>query len=168
MLADGASHLFVELTQNVEVEEKRAGNRVTYFLKHARVLHRNNENTLVTVFFNTPVDRARLLPTTGGLNFIVDLRTNVTPTWKMTPAKDNSAILEIVFPKGEYGGQKASAADESVSLGNDNDDNNMPYSTTQSGTTPATSGTGAPPPPTRGRRTRGGNGGNGGGPGPTP
>ena len=106
MLADGASHLFVELTQNVQVEERRgqgeAKNRITYFLKGARVLHRNNENTLVTVFFNTPVDRARLQPTTGGLNFIVDLRTDVTPTWKLSPGKDSSAILEILFPSGDY------------------------------------------------------------------
>jgi hypothetical protein len=102
MLADGASHLFVELTQTVQVQEKRAGNRIIYFLKQARVHHRNNENSLVTVFFNTPVDRAQLLPAPGGLNFVVDLRSSVTPTWQITAGKDNSAIFDVTFPKGDY------------------------------------------------------------------
>jgi hypothetical protein len=102
MQADGGSKLFVELTQSVPVEEQRSAQRITYLLKGARVLKRNNENALVTVHFNTPVTSARLLPEGGSLAFIVNLRANVTPTWKMTPAKDNSAILEIVFPKGDF------------------------------------------------------------------
>jgi hypothetical protein len=126
MLADGASHLFVELTQSVQVEEKRgkgqAKNRITYFLKQARVLHRNNENSLVTTFFNTPVERARLLPAPGGLDFVVDLRSDVSPSWKLSPGKDNSAILEIVFPKGDYvkGGAVADVTPAASGTGGDN------------------------------------------------
>jgi hypothetical protein len=135
MLADGASHLFVELTQSVQVEEKRGQgggrNRIVYFLKQARVLHRNNENSLVTVFFNTPVERAQLLPAAGGVNLIVDLRADVTPTWKLSPGKDNSAILEVVFPKGDY--VKNVGADAAPMTGGDTQ-SSSPGSSTPPGT----------------------------------
>jgi hypothetical protein len=102
MLADGGSRLFVELTQSIAVEEKRASRTVTYVLKGAHVDRRNNENALVTVHFNTPVTRARLLPSGRDLVFIVDLRADATPSWKLVNAKDNSAILQIDFPKGSF------------------------------------------------------------------
>ncbi len=102
MQADGSSRLFVQLTQTVPVEERRGPRRITYVLKGAKVVKRNNQNALVTVHFNTPVTSARLRRAGGDLAFIVDLRANVVPTWKLAPAKDNSAILEIDFPKGEF------------------------------------------------------------------
>jgi hypothetical protein len=154
MLADGASHVFVELTQNVQVEERRgqgeAKNRIVYFLKQARVVHRNNENTLVTVFFNTPVERARLLPTAGGLNLIVDLRASVTPTWKISPGKDNTAILEVLFPSGDYlkNGTSGSSAVVTPSAGGSSggsSGDNMPYSGKDApAAPPAPAGTASP------------------------
>lgn len=140
MLADGASRFFVQLTKTVEVEETRTNNRLTYRLKGARVAHMNNENALATMFFNTPVDSARLIPAAGGLNFIVDLRSSVTPTWKVTPAKDDSAILEIIFPKGNYLSATTAAADRS--------DDSRRLGDGSSPAPPATAGT--PPPPRRG------------------
>jgi hypothetical protein len=102
MLADGGSRLFVQLTQNVSVEEKRAAGTVTYVLKGAHVTKYNNERPLVTVHFNTPVSRARLIPSGRDLLFVVDLRANVQPTWKIDTGKDNTAILAIDFPKGDF------------------------------------------------------------------
>jgi hypothetical protein len=102
MLADGGSRLFVQLTQNVPVEEKRAAGTVTYVLKGAHVTKYNNERPLVTVHFNTPVSRARLIPSGRDLLFIVDLRANVQPTWKIESAKNNTAVLAIDFPKGDF------------------------------------------------------------------
>ena len=102
MTADGGSRLFVQLTQNVPVEEKKAAGSVTYVLKGAHVAKHNNQNALVTVHFNTPVSRARLVPSGHDLLFIVDMRSSVTPAWKVEPAKDNSAVLAIDFPKGDF------------------------------------------------------------------
>ncbi len=136
MLADGASRLFVELTRTVDIEEKKVGHRVTYVLKGAHVQKRNNENALETVHFNTPVRRARLLPGAGGLVFIVDLRADATPTWKMNPGKDNTAILEVLFPKGDY--LPARDADQPVV-------SNPDGAQTNDG---SDDGTGDPPPPT--------------------
>ena len=102
MLPGGGSRMFVQLTQSVPVEEKKAAGSITYVLKGARVLKRNNQNALVTVHFNTPASRARLIPVGHDLHFVVELRANVQPTFKMDSAKDNTALLFIEFPKGDF------------------------------------------------------------------
>ncbi len=107
MMPEGGSRFFVQLTQTVPVEEKRAAGTITYVLKGAHVVKHNNENALVTVHFNTPVSRARLVPQGGDLLFIVELRNTAQPTWKLEPAKDNGAVLAIDFPKGEFLGGPA-------------------------------------------------------------
>ncbi|MDF2698269.1 MAG: hypothetical protein K0S65_6652 [Labilithrix sp.] len=100
--ADGGSRLFVQLTQTVPVEERKAQGSITYVLKGASPRVWNNTNALVTVHFNTPVSRARLVPQGHDLLFVIDLRAAATPTWKITEAADKGAILTIDFPKGDY------------------------------------------------------------------
>jgi hypothetical protein len=129
MLPDGGSRLFVELTRAAAVEEKTGAapakrprtkgkgaaataaresassadaSRLTFVIKGAEVHRRNTENALVTVHFNTPVSRARLVPAGRDLHFIVDLRATSTPAWKVTAGKDDQAVLQIDFPKGEF------------------------------------------------------------------
>jgi hypothetical protein len=99
---DGGSRLFVQLSQNVPVEERKAQGVITYVLKGASPRVWNNTNALVTVHFNTPVSRARLVPQGQDLLFIIELRAAAAPTWKMTEAPDKTATLLIDFPKGEY------------------------------------------------------------------
>lgn len=103
LLPDGGSRLFVELTKTATVTEKREARTLTYVIQGARVDHRNNENALVTVHFNTPVSRARLFPVRGNLVFSVELRADTTATWRMTDSADGSAsVLQIDFPKGSF------------------------------------------------------------------
>jgi hypothetical protein len=103
MTGDGGSRLFVQLTQQVPVEERRAAGSITYVLKGARVNVWNNHNALVTVHFNTPVTRARLLSVGNDLHFVVELRSAATPTYNVAAAQGGSgAVLSVVFPKGEY------------------------------------------------------------------
>jgi len=102
LLPDGGSRLFVEITRAVNVEERRTQRVLTYVLKGARVVYRNNENSLVTVHFNTPVTRARLLPSGGDLLFSVDLRADAAPAWKMVNEGDGTATLQVDFPKGNF------------------------------------------------------------------
>jgi hypothetical protein len=99
---DGGSRLFVQLSQSVPVEERKAQGAITYVLKGASPRVWNNTNALVTVHFNTPVSRARLVPQGKDLHFIVELRAGVAPTWKMNESQDHSAMLAIDFPKGDY------------------------------------------------------------------
>jgi hypothetical protein len=100
--SDGGSRLFVQLSQSVPVEERKAQGSITYVLKGASPRVWNNTNALVTVHFNTPVSRARLVPHGQDLLFIVDLRAGVTPTWKMNEGQDKTAMLAIEFPKGDF------------------------------------------------------------------
>jgi hypothetical protein len=99
---DGGSRLFVQLSQNVQVEERKAQGSITYVLKGASPRVWNNTNALVTVHFNTPVSRARLVPQGGDLHFIIELRSAATPTWKMNDSQDKTAMLAVDFPKGDY------------------------------------------------------------------
>jgi hypothetical protein len=112
--ADGGSRLFVQLTQNVPVEERKAQGTITYVLKGASPRVWNNTNALVTVHFNTPVSRARLVPHGHDLHFIVELRSAATPTWKIAETADKSAMLTIDFPKGDFlgGAEPAHTAEE--------------------------------------------------------
>ena len=109
VLGDGGSRVFVQLTQNVPVEERKAKGSVTYVLKGAHVAIHNNTNPLVTVHFNTPVSKAQLRPAGGDLLLVIDLRAPSTPAWKINAAKDGTAILQIDFPKGAFGSGETDA-----------------------------------------------------------
>lgn len=102
MTEDGASRVFVELSAPVAVEEKRGNGSIMYVLKGARIAKWNNTNSLVTVHFNTPVSKAKLMPSGRDLHFVVELRTaGAMPTWRMEN-EQNAARLVIDFPKGDY------------------------------------------------------------------
>jgi hypothetical protein len=101
-LPDGGSRVFVHVSSQVPVEERKAQGSVTYVLKGAHVQFHNNTNALVTVHFNTPVARARLVPSGGDLLLQIDLRAATLPTWKMNEAQDKSATLVIDFAKGDF------------------------------------------------------------------
>lgn len=108
---DGSTRLFVRLTKNVPVEEQQGKGTLTFVLKGAHVRTRNNTRALETVHFNTPVVRARLVPKKGDLLFVVDLRADVAPTWKIQDEQDKTAILTIDFPKGTFLAKTADADD---------------------------------------------------------
>jgi hypothetical protein len=110
MEADGSSRLFVQLTQSVAIEERVAKGQITYVLKGAHVAVHNNQNPLETVHFNTPVVRARLVPSGGDLLFVIELRAQAAPVWKLVAAKDGSSILNVDFPKGAWLGAPAPSA----------------------------------------------------------
>jgi hypothetical protein len=99
---DGGSRLFVQLSQSVPVEERKAQGMITYVLKGASPRVWNNTNALVTVHFNTPVSRARLVPHGQDLHFVVELRAAVSPTWKVNEGQDKTATLAIDFPRGDF------------------------------------------------------------------
>ncbi|MCW5831782.1 MAG: hypothetical protein KIS78_04935 [Labilithrix sp.] len=60
----------------------------------------NNTNALVTVHFNTPVARARLVPRGQDLHFIVELRSAATPTWKMSESTGQDVDPHDRLPQG--------------------------------------------------------------------
>jgi hypothetical protein len=102
MLPDGGSRLFVVVSKPINVEERHTQRVLTYVLKGTEVQCRNNENSLVTVHFNTPVTRARLLPFGRDLHFSVDLRADAAPAWKVVNGSDGTATVQIDFPPGTF------------------------------------------------------------------
>jgi hypothetical protein len=137
MLADGGSRLFVQLSRQVDVDQTKdtaandaprhgrhgraakqgpraALTRLTYVLKGTELSRSNDENSLETMHFNTPVVRARLQPSGRNVRFVILLRADVTPTMKVVPAKDNGAMLQIDFPQGSYVTHGANGAPDST------------------------------------------------------
>lgn len=102
-LPDGRSQIYVEITSPVPVAESVSPGAVTYRLKGARVTVGNNKNSLITTHFpSTPVARARLVPTDGDLNLIIDLRAKVTATYRMVSSEAGTARLEVEFQAGQF------------------------------------------------------------------
>jgi glucose/arabinose dehydrogenase len=102
-LPDGRTQVYVEITSLVAVAESTAPGTITYRLKGARVTVRNNKNALITTHFPaTPVARARLVPADNDLNLIIELRANVTATYRMVSSETGTARLEVEFPAGQY------------------------------------------------------------------
>jgi hypothetical protein len=101
-LPDGGTRLFVQLSQSVPIEERRAQGSITYVMKGAHLRVHNDANALVTVHFNTPVFRARLAPSGNDLLFILEMRAAATPTFKLTDNPDHTATLQIDFAKGDF------------------------------------------------------------------
>lgn len=138
---DGTSRLFVRLSQSVPVEERRGRGSITYVLKGASPRVWNNTNALVTVHFNTPVSSARIVPRGKDLHFVVDLRADVLPTWKVTEAEDKSATITIDFPKGNFlPGEDVDTTPEA------NGSEGQPSARGQSANPSATGASGAPSP----------------------
>ena len=101
-LADGSSRVFVQMAKPAAYAAKAARGTLTYVLKGVHIDRRNNLNALVTVHFNTPVTRARLVPHGSDLWLVLDLRENVQPQVAMDATKDGGAMLRVEFPKGDY------------------------------------------------------------------
>jgi hypothetical protein len=101
-LADGSSRVFVQMPKPAAYAAKAARGTLTYVLKGVHIDRRNNLNALVTVHFNTPVTRARLVPHGSDLWLVLDLRENVQPQVAMDATKDGGAMLRVEFPKGDY------------------------------------------------------------------
>lgn len=102
MLDGGGSRLFVRLSGPVPVDVQKGKSSLTFVLKGAHVASRNNLRALETVHFNTPVVRAQLVAKKGELHFVVELRADVTPAWKVVEEEDKTSSLLIDFPSGDY------------------------------------------------------------------
>ena len=102
LLPSGGSRIYVELTKNVNVDERKANGALVYTLHGAQVLSRNNKNALITTHFSTPVARARLVPAGLDLELVIDLRKGVEATHQVVAADNGTVRLEIDFPPGDY------------------------------------------------------------------
>jgi hypothetical protein len=96
-LPGGRGILFVEMTESVTVEVKRAAQVIEYKLVGARVPLRNNRNPLLLRDFSSSAISAVLVPDKQSVRFVVTLRANVNPTHRMVQ-RGKAAVLEIELP----------------------------------------------------------------------
>lgn len=102
MLPDGSTRLFVELSGRVPVTKRDGEGVLTYTLKGARLAAKNNKNALVTTHFNTPVSRARLVPTGDDIEVVIELRAETTPAHRIVRRDGEASQLQIDFPAGTF------------------------------------------------------------------
>jgi hypothetical protein len=113
MLPDGSSRFRVPLSGTAPVDELKGPGRVAYRIKGAQVPKRNDRRPLVTSFWNTPVQEAHLENRGAHVELILTLRAPATPSSRLVPAGDGSAVLHVTFPAGSYlpGGQATPGAE---------------------------------------------------------
>ena len=97
-LDDGKSRIFIEVTDKVDVAEKRDPSRLIYRLRGTTVMQRTNELPLITGFFSTPVDRVQLVQDGPDVNVIIDVR-EVTEATSRVIETPRGMVLWIDFPK---------------------------------------------------------------------
>ena len=102
LLPEGGSRVYVELTHAVTVEQHQSGTNLSFTLKGAEVLAKNNKNALVTTHFSTPMNRARLVPVKGDVELVIELRKPVNVTQQVVPGENGAARLEVDFPAGDF------------------------------------------------------------------
>lgn len=70
---DQGASIFVRMTGEVPVQAERAGKRLTYRLNGARLKLQNNQNPLPTEHFGPPVSNVALVPSSTGVDLVIDL-----------------------------------------------------------------------------------------------
>jgi len=96
---DGSSTVYVEVTESVAVDVSQHECTLTYTLRGAKVLLRNNRNPLLTRDFPSAVTSARLVPDkkAKSTKLVIELREAVTPTHKMV-SRGRGFALEVNVP----------------------------------------------------------------------
>lgn len=99
---DGSSRFFVQVTTPVETRLSADGEEVSVTLQNATVHLWNNHRPLVTRFFNTPVNVARLVRRGRHAVLRLNLRSSVTPTVTTEQADNGYYYVYVDFPAGQY------------------------------------------------------------------
>jgi hypothetical protein len=102
LLSGGASRVYVQLTAPVPVEPHAAKGVLTYTLKGARVISKNNKNALITTHFSSPVSRVRLVTSGMDLDVVIELRSEAAGAHRIVTDPDGTARLEVDFAAGSF------------------------------------------------------------------
>jgi len=98
LLSSGASRVWVEISQKVDISEHNAPGRLVYRMKGVTVPTRTNRLPLETMFFPTPVSRVMLVELDDGdLDLVIELRQPATPTQKLVET-EGGFMLVVDFP----------------------------------------------------------------------
>ncbi len=103
MLADGGSRIEVDVLGRPKVMQYVTAGSLVYVFQNAMVPLHNNQNPLVTTFFNTPVAAARLRQVGQDVQLVIDLRASATPQARIIELVPGQVLgLQVDFPPGTY------------------------------------------------------------------
>lgn len=98
--ADRGATIFVRMTAEVPVVADRAGQRLTYRLRGAKLGVANNANPLPTEHFGPPVSNVALVPSSAGVDLVIDLSGGADaaiPVYRFV-AQGGLATLQVELP----------------------------------------------------------------------
>ncbi|WP_146157722.1 hypothetical protein [Enhygromyxa salina] len=95
---DASSRVFFQLSAMVEPDVTTDSARVTIKLPRTSVKIRNNRRKLITKFFNTPVNEVKVNRAGKDVLVVLDLRWEVTPTWRFEAGNNGYTVLVVEFP----------------------------------------------------------------------
>lgn len=101
VLPDGSTRIFVDLSGRAPVTKREREGELVYTLKGARLAAANNKNALVTTHFDTPVSRARLVPSSDDIELVIELRAETAASHRVLRRDGEAAQLQIDFPAGK-------------------------------------------------------------------
>lgn len=98
MLPGGASRVYVEISEKVEITEHKAEGRIAYRMKGVSVPTKTNRLPLETMFFRTPVSRVQLVEQDeADVDLVIELNQPSTPTYKLVDS-EGGVVLQVDFP----------------------------------------------------------------------
>jgi hypothetical protein len=97
LIEDGKSRVFLEVSEKVEITERKAQGRIVYQLKGAHTALRNSRLPLPTGVFPTPVGRVELADQGDGADLVIELREPATPVYQVIDTPRGIA-LQVDFP----------------------------------------------------------------------
>jgi len=102
MLEDGSSRLFLQTTGPLKIKTLEKKGELHIVLKKTKIYLSNNKNPLVTKFFNTPIETARLKKSGKNAVLIVTWKEKTPYKLSQTTDEDGYHYIFIDFPQGEY------------------------------------------------------------------
>jgi hypothetical protein len=92
-----SSRVFFQLSASVEPEVSVESARVFIKLPRTSVTVRNNQRPLITKYFKTPVNEVKVSKSGKDLVAVLELRWEVTPTWRFETAANGYRVLIFEF-----------------------------------------------------------------------
>jgi hypothetical protein len=97
---DKGASVFVRMTGEVPVAVEQSGRRIVYRLAGAKLGVKNNANPLPAGEFGPPVSNVALVPTSGGVDVVIDLTNDPgdkAPTYRVV-SQSKLATLVVDLP----------------------------------------------------------------------
>jgi hypothetical protein len=128
---EASSRVFFQLSSSVEPEISVEGLRVFVKFPRTSVTTRNNQRSLITKFFKTPVTEVKLSRSGKDMLAVLELRWESTPVWRFETGANGYRVLVLEFSDTQQA----------------DDPNAPPVPPAPSPDTPSSPEGGPPPPP---------------------